>query len=124
VLAPPASSTVLLLSLLLRQTPRSPLFPYTTLFRSPAFGGFALNAAAGPGYPGTPTYTRIAQPVIPRITALTANEGPTIGTPVHPSQLFSNKPIRILGCGIARARVGPLGSCPAPMLSVHENTNI
>src|SRR2546429_3264769 len=33
---------------MIRRPPRSTLFPYTTLFRSPPVAGFSLNVPAGP----------------------------------------------------------------------------
>src|SRR2546430_16241412 len=44
---------------------------------------------------------------------MTPNQGPTIGVPNHPSQLFSNPAIRIIGCGFSGATAVLFGATPA-----------
>ena len=83
-----------------------------------------INASAGPNIAGTATYTPVAQPVVPRVTGLTPNQGPTIGAPVHPSQDFSNTPIRITGCGFTGATAVLFGAIPSVSFTVQDDTVI
>ncbi|HVD31260.1 MAG TPA: IPT/TIG domain-containing protein, partial [Methylomirabilota bacterium] len=89
-----------------------------------ADGVFAVGASAGSDYPGTPTYGVSVQPVIPRITGMTPNQGPTIGAPNHPSQLFTNPAIRIIGCGFSGATAVLFGLTPSPSFTVQSDTII
>ena len=85
-------------------------------------GSFAVSATAGSDTPGTPTYGTPLQPVAPRITGMTPNQGPTIGVPNHPSQLFSNPAIRIIGCGFSGATAVLFGATPAASFTVQSDS--
>jgi hypothetical protein len=103
----------------------------TATAQSPEFAnsGFlpwdnTLFGHAGPSYPGTPTYSGVAQPVVPRISAVAPNQGPTIGAPSAPGQDFTNPAIRITGCGFTAATAVLFGATPSPSFTVQDDTVI
>jgi len=84
----------------------------------------SMNALAGPGIPGTATYTAVVQSGGPRVSGLTPNQGPTIGAPAHPSQDFTNAPIRITGCGFTGATAVLFSATPSPTFTVQSDAII
>ena len=103
----------------------------TATAQSPEFAnsGFlpsenSLYGHAGASYPGTPTYNALIQPVVPRISAVAPNQGPTIGAPSAPGQDFTNPAIRITGCGFTGTTAVLFGLVPASSFTVQDDTVI
>ncbi|MGH2471364.1 MAG: IPT/TIG domain-containing protein [Candidatus Limnocylindria bacterium] len=118
----PAAFSDVSISKFLTSTALAPEFANT---RIDVFtGAFALNASAGTNFPGTPTYSPVVQPVTPRISGLTPNQGPTIGAPAHPSQDFTNPAIRITGCGFSGATQVLFGLTASPSFTVQDDAII
>jgi hypothetical protein len=108
------------LSAYLTSTALPPEYANTTL--TIFDGSFVVSAVTGTNYPGTPTYNAPVQPVLPRVTGMTPNQGPTIGAPNHPSQDFTNPAIRILGCGFSGATAVLFGLTPSPSFTVQSDS--
>jgi IPT/TIG domain-containing protein len=108
------------LRIFLTATAQSPEFANSGLLPSEN----SLYGHAGASYPGTPTYNALIQPVVPRISAVAPNQGPTIGAPSAPGQDFTNPAIRITGCGFTGATAVLFGLVPASSFTVQDDTVI